>query len=332
MSNTFHKFPSIEQFRTVLKYVRQYGIKYGIDCANVLYEGTVKLHGTNAGVVITKYNDVYAQSRNNIITSEADNAGFAKFVEANEDDFINMAHHISMEATIGGDVIIYGEWCGGNIQSGVGINGLDKMFVIFDIIEVDSHKHIETLQLIEHMHFWNKFPNVFHIKQFPTYSLTIDFNNPDTQVKRMVEITEAVEAECPVAKHFGKDGIGEGVVWTPVNVPEGLHLSSMRFKVKGEKHSISKVKTLIPLTPEQIEAKDKLDTFITNTVTENRVLQAMSEVGAESERHTGDVIRWVYNDIVKEESDTMVVNNIDAKMIGKSVAIKAKTIYFNLIL
>ena len=26
---------------------------------------------------------------------------------------------------------IYGEWCGGNIQKGVAINGLNKMFVIF---------------------------------------------------------------------------------------------------------------------------------------------------------------------------------------------------------
>ena len=50
----------------------------------------------------------------------------------------------------------------------------------------------------------------------------------------MIEITEAVENECPVGKHFGVSGVGEGVVWTCVS--EGWNDSGTWFKVKGEAH------------------------------------------------------------------------------------------------
>ena len=46
----FKKYPSIEQFRTVVKYVNKTCTILPV----IQYEGTVKLHGTNAAIGITK--------------------------------------------------------------------------------------------------------------------------------------------------------------------------------------------------------------------------------------------------------------------------------------
>ena len=73
----FQKFPSIEQFRTVIKYVN----KYLPGVTTLKYKGTVKLHGTNAAIGVLKDGTVYFQSRNSIITPENDNAGFATFMK-----------------------------------------------------------------------------------------------------------------------------------------------------------------------------------------------------------------------------------------------------------
>lgn len=325
-----HKFPSIEQFRHVVKYVKKYGTHpNGMVDEIIAYRGTVKLHGSNGGVVITPDGDVYAQSRNNVLTLESDNAGFAAFVNdrANKFKWFTIVNH---------DVVVYGEWCGGNIQKGVGINGLEKMFVIFDAVCIDADGHSTNIfeDIVDEFRISFKDyndENIYCSTQFPFFNLNIDFNNPEQYVENMTAITQEVENECPVANFFGQKGIGEGVVWTPIYVPEKLSRSQMRFKVKGEKHSVSKVKTLIPLTPEQIAEKNKISSFVDSVVTENRVKQAMVEVDAKSEKQTGDVIRWVFNDIIKEEYDTMEANSIEKKDIGKVVSTKARTIFFGIL-
>src|SRR5690606_12697987 len=100
------------------------------------YRGSVKLHGTNAAIVwqwnpaIHDY-EMQAQSRTNIITPMSDNAGFAAFAHTiNTNGLLKqiMVQHEDLGYTP--ELIkLYGEWCGGNIQKGVAINGLDKMFV-----------------------------------------------------------------------------------------------------------------------------------------------------------------------------------------------------------
>ncbi|CAF3698067.1 unnamed protein product [Rotaria sp. Silwood1] len=53
-----------------------------------------------------------------------------------------------------------------------------------------------------------------------------------TNANRLVEITTAVERQCPVGAHFNKQGIGEGVVWTEWAQSRGR----LAFKVKGTEH------------------------------------------------------------------------------------------------
>src|ERR1700744_3145841 len=91
-------FPSIEQFRNVIRDVKDRANYHGIPLPELEFVGTVKLHGTNASVTIdTDTGELWAQSRSNVITPENDNAGFARFVQEKALEFralINSARMI----------------------------------------------------------------------------------------------------------------------------------------------------------------------------------------------------------------------------------------------
>jgi len=80
--NSCIKYPSIDQYRNLIKSVEKY---YEGVSPKLLMSGTVKVHGTNSSVVIRPDGSQYAQSRNNVITIENDNCGFAKWHETRKD-------------------------------------------------------------------------------------------------------------------------------------------------------------------------------------------------------------------------------------------------------
>jgi hypothetical protein len=102
-------------------------------------------------------------------------------------------------------------------------------------------------------------------------------------------------------------------------------------EVKGEKHSSSKVKTLASVDVEKLEGIQK---FVEYAVTESRFKQSLENVFPNNEpidvKKMGEVIRWVVNDITKEEMDTMVANNIEPKDVNKYVSTKVREMFFKL--
>jgi len=214
------KFPSIGQFRNVIKEVRFFHKNETLP--TLKFRGTVKLHGTNAAVARVS-GEQWFQSRSNIIKAEGpDNAGFAFWADGIDwNQFFNQIP--------ANECVIFGEWCGGNIQSGVAINGLPKMFVIFKILADGVWLNMDQYSFIQRPDL-----NIYNINNFPMWEIDIDFNVPAPAQNKLNEITEAVENECPVGKAFGKIGIGEGVVWTCVT--PGYNSPSLVFKVKGERH------------------------------------------------------------------------------------------------
>jgi hypothetical protein len=122
------------------------------------------------------------------------------------------------------------------------------------------------------------------------------------------------------------NSVGEGIVWQPVQ--EGLkdwNTSDAWFKVKGSMHSVSKVKTLAPV---DVEAINSINEFVETYVSENRLKQGidkLTEMGLDiSVKNLGEFIRWVFNDIMKEEADTVVANQINPKTLGGPIATKAR--------
>lgn len=313
----FIKFPSIEQFRNCVSTVSATSEHYEMPLPTINFKGTVKLHGTNAGVVMSPDGDVYAQSRNNILSLEKDNAGFAFFVEKNKEVFTDLLNCVA-ENTKEDYITIFGEWCGAGIQKGVGISELDKMFVIFGCKVGEEWVDYYHLEAPEY--------RIFNIQNFPTYEMDIDFSNAKLSTNKLVEITEAVEAECPVAKAFGVSGIGEGVVWTA-----DWKGKRLMFKVKGEKHSSSKVKKLATVDTEKLENIQK---FVEYSVTENRLNQAIEQVFTinsiePSIKLTGDFLGWVVRDILKEELDTMIASGLEPKQVNGEISKHARQWWLN---
>lgn len=86
------------------------------------------------------------------------------------------------------------------------------------------------------------------------------------------------------------------------------HTSYWTMKTKGEKHSISKTKTIVAVDPETIE---KMDNFTEYACTENRMEQGIMEIYGsienckEKDANIGKYLNWVVADIVKEEYDVL---------------------------
>jgi hypothetical protein len=192
------------------------------------------------------------------------------------------------------------------------------MFVIFGIKIVSGDKYI-WLDKASFNLFVNEEKRIFNINNFQTYFACIDFNNPEEIQNQLISLTIDVENECPVGKHFGVSGIGEGIVWKCDTNPE------LVFKVKGEKHTVSKVKKLASVDVEEIE---NIKGFVEYACTEERMNQGITkleESGLQADiKNMSAFLKWVVGDIFKEESDTIVKNQLDAKKIPKYICDKAK--------
>ena len=325
-----YDFGSITQFRNICKQIKMEAEYQGKDAdGNAIYDpntakpilrflGTIKLHGTNAAIVLDRKEGLYAQSRERVLSIESDNAGFAFHVESNR-KWIEEAYGSALDSQDLDTIIVYGEWAGGNIQKGVGICGVEKQFYPF------LCKHIKDGKEKVFIPAWGASPEVkeYPITIFKTYQIMIDFNHPELVQNELIRITEEVERECPVAKHFGHSGIGEGVVWTA-----DWNGKQYRFKVKGEKHSSSKVKTLASVDTDKIESCQK---FAEYAVTESRFEQALQSVfpdGNLDVKQIGVLLKWMNTDIIKEELDTLVANNLEFKEVVRYIADATKKMFF----
>mgnify|MGYP000878647141 FL=1 len=349
------KYPSIEQFRNAITNVRNFtryagkdeqgNAIYNTDPLPVLkYTGTVKLHGTNAAVVVPVVNgvqgDMWCQSRERIITPTDDNAGFASFVftvkhlvlELFKDIMLKLPEEIDQEVrrldeyNIG----IYGEWCGGNIQGKVALNQLPKMFVILGVKVGSSWLPKDVLKTIACPDTYAEH-KIYNIYDFPTYEIEIDFNQPELVQNKLIELTMAVEEHCPVCKQLGvTDGIltGEGIVFSPDD-PKYAG-SQFRFKSKGEKHQNSKVKTIVAVDMEKVNSINEcVDRYLTETRLEQGI-DKLRELGLPCDnKSTGDYIKWVVGDVIKEHGDEILMSGLTFKEVSPKISGAAKNYYFD---
>lgn len=337
-SKKFFPFPSINQFKDVIKQVRKQAEYTGVPYPVLTFNGTVKLHGTNAAIVYSPDGEIYAQSRERLIDPVQDNAGFASWVHSQREALQKLFKDLSVIAVDKDDleyIQIYGEWCGGNIQKGVGISKLPKMFVVFGI-RVSSNPDLNfnedwvDVTLTRQYYTYHEVNQMFNIEDFKTYQIEIDFNNPEKAQHVLQELTLKVEKDCPVARAFLPETeevlIGEGIVWTcDTN-------ATLKFKVKGEKHSSSKVKTLATIDVEKVAS---LDEFVEYAVTIHRLEQGLTklqEKGLEQDsKNTGEFIKWIMQDVIKEELDTLVESGLTPKDVQGKICNKARQFYLNAI-
>lgn len=340
-------FGDIQQFRNIIKKVQKTAQYFGqdendepiIDCnapmPKIVATASEKIHGTNASVCYSLIDDFWIQSKNNIITPEQDNAGCAFVSQSLVFTWIFLITELSKEYNIylnKNIITIFFEWSGGSIQKTSACTGLDKRAIIFqhfkvspiEPYEIESSKWYETK--IGDNWISCKENNIFNIMDFKTWNFEIDFEQPLLSQNKMIEIvSNEVEPDSPAGKEMGKDGnTGEGIV-----VTFSYKDSLQRFKVKGDKHSKSKVKTLNPVDEEQEKIKIEFANYACSSGRLEQAWQTVFGINNETQepdiKFTGNFLKAVMNDVIKEENDIMLDKGIEPKMISSLVSKIART-------
>jgi len=348
MSNKYH---STSQFRNVVKHIKQKTQYVGYDeVANkavvdraikmptLEYVGTVKLHGTNASIILHEDGEVSFHSKNQIlgmftsresgqIIGKSDNAGFFHEMSSKKDAIYNLfLDAMILSRKLHGKVIypikISGEWCGQGVQKGVAVSFLPKKSLF--IFGVKFGVEGGWCPVLETLNIQSNGDDIYNITQFPVSVLNIDFNAPKLSQNKLVEATLEVEDVCPVGKSMGilQSTLGEGLVWTPTD-RDLVEDTGTWFKTKGKKHSVSKTKSVAPVDIEKINSVNE---FVDYAITTNRLQQALQEVGLD-EKLFGKFIGWVSKDVHKEELDTLEKNNLTMKDVGSKIASRARDFY-----
>ena len=350
----FYKYPSIEQFNKIVQNTKKKAMRFhNLEEVVLKFMGTTKLHGTNGsiGIVYEKGEPVYqVQSRNNILTLESDNAGFAQFaLNPKVKSFVKekiekIYNKLSQEEKVKVlSIFVYGEWAGSNIQKGVAITQMEKFFAPFDVaIYLEKENQEENSQEVfvrkwldqkEVEEFKNEELRIFPISTVvnPEYlNIKFDAISLEKVAKELSNLTVEVEKEDPFAKHFGFSGVGEGIVWKVIYEEDYgdqfdlRKIGDLRFKVKGEKHAVSKVKTLAPIDFEKVA---KLTEAVDKYVTENRLNQGIDYLNEMHKEliveNTGFFIQWIQKDILKEEQEEILISGLEWKKLSGLIAKKS---------
>ncbi|UJR21040.1 hypothetical protein I4U23_024140 [Adineta vaga] len=334
-------YPETLQFREVISYVARY-MRCTIDDDNdqlptLKFIGTVKLHGCNTAIVYQKDIGYWCQSRKHVLTLTNDHADFAQHMNSLAETFLT--DYVFSECPVireyyeqGSTIAIYGEWCGGDIQgqANIAIRNLPKMFAIFRIKILNKKKVPKTSFRSDQREFWLPSQywenikwherSIYNVFDFPAYSIDIDFKAPELSQKTLIQITNKIEQQCPVGAYFNRIGCGEGVVWIEWNQSHG----NLAFKVKGREYSVINTSILVPMQPPILNG---IQEFVDYACTKNRMQQVFNSVLEELEsmidiKDFSTFLRWLAEDIIKEEKDTMNAAYIDAKDVVRGITIE----------
>lgn len=260
----------------------------------------------------------------------SDNCGFAFFVESRKEVYISLikslakSHNIDLKENT---IFLGAEWAGQGIQKSVGISEIDKSSFILSHAKVSPFDTKKDSHWISTNNIDSIEDRIYNLDNFKTFSIDIDFNRPDLSQNKMIDMMLEVEAECPVSKEFGHSGIGEGIVFAHLNEDGSRYI----FKVKGDKHSKSKTKTLKRVDDEKV---NKIIEIAEQVTPSWRLSQMIAETfntlngGVIDRTKLGDYIRAVMNDIIKEEIDIISDAGLELRDIAKYVSTIARDYFF----
>lgn len=311
-----NEFKSINSLKNSIGVVRRHCIEKAMPLPILTMHGRVKLHGTNMGVHRTLDGEFIPQSRGTTLVEVRDHYGFANFVEKN----IEYIKPLFKDYIEGEDVVLFGEWVGGSIQKKVALKDCPKHWVLLYAL-VDGQYEELALDMQDNEH------GIYNLNQIPSYEVTVDFRNPAAASDVISDLTLAVEEECPWAKHmFGVSGIGEGIVWHPKHQP---HWDFAWFKTKGVKHDSVQKGRKIRIEDNQLESKMELAELV---LPEWRLEQGITHLRESNlpidSTSTGPYIKWISQDVLKEEMETITESGFDWKGVQSVIISAARDYYF----
>jgi len=301
---------------------------YKPDMPTLTFTGSEKLHGENMAVCYSQ-NEIWVQGRTQVRTLLGDQNGMAQFVESTKEIWLDLFKQLANTYkvnTTDNTIVIDCEWAGGNIQRGnAACSGTDKGAYIFDYFRVINNDTDETQYKSTHGLIIPKDKSIYLMSSFGTYSIVLNLNYPKECEIALKDLALQVEEHSPIAEYFNKpDNVGEGVYLTCF-----VNDTLLRLKTKGDKHGgrpkVPKTPK-VPLTDEQLIAIDKLANLVTP---EWRLNQAITETNATETKHVGEVIKWMMQDIAKEEQPTIISSGIELKKAQKAIIQIIKDYYFD---
>lgn len=343
---TFMPWPEIEGFHNIRKFLRidpteWWRAKEQMHGTSIVeYKCKTKIHGTNAAIQVHEDGTLVCQSRTTILTPEADNAGFARWVESNKEAW-----------GIANGWIIYGEWCGPGIQKGVAVAQIPKkVFAVFaarSMIEPVGGQNGKTgvgtdIMLIEPETLQSLVRGIPDTYVIPWYArarvdcnIPIDWKQTDEELTKHTNLINDwvmdVEANDPwVEATFGIKGTGEGLVFYPVSEPHlGYeNFQYLCFKAKGEAH-----KNIATAKPAQVNAESvaSIDAFVEMVLTSARLEQGARTIaltqGSYDQKQTGKFVAWCLADVEKECQDELEASMLTFKQVQKPLSEKARAWY-----
>jgi len=300
------------------------------------FRGCEKLHATSPSVVRKPDGELVVQSRARIVNpGEDSHYGFYTFVHSVPKEVWEHLFAPLVKLADGKTVGLFGEWCGtANIQGGK--HALAKLpFKCFAIFGACTKEEEDAPRIWFDMAKFDRLPaspehKIFNLLQpeFQQWELEIDFNRPELIQNKLVEITEAVEKCSPFCKAVaGVEGVGEGVVWSCW--AEGWKDAGYWFKCKGKEHTTSHTKTLAPIDVEKVATMYEFADKVCTRARLEQGLTWLKDNGKEiSQRSTGDFLRWLVGDVLKEERDTMEASGLEEGDIGRAVGTHGRKWFF----
>ncbi len=340
------KFPHISLLRNVLAYVQHVNTdpevpeKYRVK-EPVQFVGTIKLHGSNCGVVWDLAEDTLtAQSRETTLTPEADYKGFAKFVVMRADrirEILTEQILLALPEEVTAKIALYGEWVGPGVarkNKGSAVSTFDgkhwALFGAYVLFEGEGEEPQDVSHLLYGVELEGRIGTVYKAGQ---WNLTIDFNDPEAvkaaEAEVQVEVGRVGE-QCPYGKLYGLTGAGEGIVWRPVG--PFLDREDLYWKAKTAAHQVvdRKEKKVRPVVGD--DEKAQITAFVDATVTENRLeqgLDALEQRGFKVEkRNTGKFIQWVTGDVERECALELEEAGLTWKQVSGAVTTRAREFLF----
>lgn len=313
----FVKYPSIESFAHVWKYMRRKMFPQP-----VRYGAKIKLHGTNAAVRVNRDGTVVAQSRTRDLTVENDNYDFAKWVKAHEHKFYIDPRIMDGDGTnaVMEHVTYFGEWAGPGVQQKDAVTKLDQKYFFVFAIQINDHMQVSP-EYIESV-----VPDIDNLLVLPWHTVfeeAVDWDEAATanaMIETINEMVEKIGEVDPFIKEiFGVEGPGEGLVLTPIE--DGIsrdEYSALTFKAKTEAH---RVKATLKAVSTKMEVPEEARTFVDMFVTEARCQQGLQEVcGGDAEKHhTSEFLKWIGGDVRKESEVEREEAGLDWKAVAPLV-------------
>jgi hypothetical protein len=339
------KFPSIEQFRHAVKNVIHKATYIGQSAEDtpvydnslpkpvLVFKGTTKLHGTNGGVEFDlKSKSFEAVSHYRVLTLDDDNHGFCAWVMSTSGMASLTRWTDAMRRIWTGPAAksfhIFGEWVGSTVNTKTAVGRLPTRFVAFAalVADEDGSEHwldIDTVAKAYYEDGSTRVADFCFISEFQQWEISIDFQDPSAVLEKLEALTLEVEASCPVAQALGGDegGLGEGIVW----VSHHPEFGRIVFKTKGEKHVGTRGASRVSLAPEVLASREA---FVDAVLTDSRLEQGLefmkAKYGAVTLDQMGEFLKWVGQDVLKEESDTLEASGLDRKDVMGQLNRRAK--------